>query len=167
MLRPRLIETEKFNGCRDRDQSRPGKRCLHCDSRWSLFLTSHSPLSALLSQSFQISSSHTVATTQPTHTVREHKKYILTATPGLYFQADILCVNYSFMEIDLSKYSNRKPLLIRIIILEIDYPSRLKFENTILWIVTIIVIVMMTIIKNWDGDHPYNDCHPRDTILLF
>ena len=75
------------------------------------------------------------------------------------------------MEIDLSKYSNRKPLLIQIIILEIDYTSGLKFENTIQRIVTIIgmvtILVMMTIIKNWDGDHRYNDCHPRDTILLF
>ena len=32
MSRPRLIETGKINGCRDRDQSRLGKRCRYRDS---------------------------------------------------------------------------------------------------------------------------------------
>ena len=32
MSRPRLIETGKFDGCRDRDQSRLGKRCRYRDS---------------------------------------------------------------------------------------------------------------------------------------
>ena len=36
MSRPRLIETEKYYGCRDRDRSRLGKRCRDRDSIESL-----------------------------------------------------------------------------------------------------------------------------------